>query len=229
MRLPRAVRDPVLMACALVFCVGITIAGIGLAGEISSDPQPTQIPRGGAAAMSILHPSGTPDYMPVGIPCDSGDLAATHYGGNGASGRVFVYISLVNVSAEPCDLPIIEGIEGLSRSGESVFSTVPATPIQCAESSPFCVSNLPLRLTPEMHLSTKPFGNPREGTAVANISYSSGCYAVKPTPVCTVIRVAESLVLKFSGGLGVSVALGNPMRLYDGAAPQLQSLTLVDR
>lgn len=244
----KSVRGPALIACFLLFVVGIAIAGIGVAGSISDDPKPPQRIGGGvpetasargvpilgsiqasqelARALAVLHPSATSDFSPTGIACASDDLIGSFSSENGAGGKIFTGVNIANQGSEACDLPVISGFEGFDAAGYRLFSESVTPSDTCKKSLPFCVAKIPLPLAPGK-LPSNASSPVEPGTAIVVLMQGGGCawWSWTPPASCTVVSMT-SIVLNFQDEVRIEVPI--PTRvLVSGRFPAVVTVRLI--
>jgi hypothetical protein len=219
--------DPVLVALAAMFFAGIAIAGVGVEDYASNDSTPTRAPELQlpaktlspivasmelAQALAVLHPSPTPTPQPLfGIACDNNDLTAVHVGSGGATAMRFEYVELVDRGANPCDLPVLSSFEALDEAGNIIVSAA-ADLSQCSSHELFCVSPVPLPLSP-MRVPVPPSLFDR-GSAGIILEHSRCDYGLATCNENSL--TVTSILFHFANGLVVPVELRKPLSLYHG-------------
>jgi hypothetical protein len=101
--------------------------------------------------------------MPIGVECNTGDLAASYFGQNGAGGRALISIAIANVSDQACDLPSV-WFEALGEDG-SIFGQAGFP------------RDLKLPLAPTHAPAAR---EQVAGVAVITLAYASRCESVYP-------------------------------------------------
>ncbi|HVP04377.1 MAG TPA: hypothetical protein VMT90_01750 [Dehalococcoidia bacterium] len=157
----KVIRDPALIACALLFFVGVAIAGVGAVNSVSNDQttmvvEPTHqvaeaptrsidVAREFERALAVLHSNVTPGPTLVGQTCSTDQLTVIPNEGQGAGAWRLIYYKIRNSGPDPCNLPLIAGLKGFDPDGTLLFDS-PVKNRPCGVG--FCISSYPLVLNP---------------------------------------------------------------------------------
>jgi hypothetical protein len=145
-----------------------------------------------------------PSPTPVGHLCSQDQLSINHDGDNGGGGAGFVYLRVVDVGGEPCDLPALVGVDAYDNTGALINSSGVTPWTNCDAAVIFCVAPSTIPLNP---VTTTPFLSfASGGNALVTVEFETWC--LSKTGQCPSLHFG-SVSLRFEGQISLSIDLSD--------------------